>query len=487
MTLKIIAIWVATIGYLASGCGSIATDTNTGKLPPPTAQDSASANTDADVPIPESTTANSPATASDSIASATLIQKTYTTSDATILNPERGFFYWTDLLGSDYSNARDLGYTLIYARVFLKDYVNKPLDDLLLQKLDKAFQNVRQAGIKCILRFTYSDAIETATDAPLDLLLHHIAQLKPLLSANADVIHVMQAGFIGRWGEWHSSTNGLDTNSQARKLILDAILEALPPTRHVLVRTPMFKESYVSLGGANAARIGHHNDCFLASPTDFGTYPGDAVELWKEYVASDGLLTPVGGETCALNPPRSSCAEAVTEMTTLHSSFLNGSTSDGVTAAWKAEGCFDEIGRQLGYRLTLTNAEFNDRVRPGEVLHVKLNLKNDGYAPLYYPRDLYLLLEGDSAYTAKLNVDWSQLKPGLEHTIETNIALPQKISEGNYKLSLWLPDPAPTIKNNPHYDIHFANSDGNLVTNAIVVDHNAGIYSIAPSVSFETK
>lgn len=475
MTLKIITIGLAAIGCMASGCGGISTEVSSGQQPPPITQDSASADTNSDVPIPE--TPNS----------ATLLHKTYAGSNATLLNPERGFFYWTDLLESDYANARELGYTIIYARVFLKDYVNKPLDDVLLQKIDTAFQNVRKAGVKCILRFSYSDSSEITTDAPLELILQHIAQLKPVLADNVDVIYVVQAGFIGRWGEWHSSTNGLDVNPQARKQVLDAILDALPPSRHIQVRTPMFKDSHVTIGGTHADRIGHHNDCFLASPTDFGTYPDDAIDLWKNSVAADGLLTTVGGETCWINPPRSDCKDAVKELAALHFSFLNGSTGDGVTAGWKTQGCFEEIGQRLGYRLALTTADFNDHIRPGDVLHIKLNLKNDGYSPLVYPRDAYLLLEGGSAYTAKLNIDWTQLNPGVTQSIEANIALPQKISEGTYTLSLWLPDPATTIKNNSQYDIHLANADGNMVTDAIVVDPNAGIYSAEPNATFEAK
>lgn len=475
MRFKAIIIGVTVIGYMATGCGRVSTDINSEQLPPPTAQGSASPDTNANANV---TTEAPPAT---------VLHKTYTASDAAILNPERGFFYWTDLLTSDYSNARELGYTLIYARVFLKDYVDKPLDDVLLQKLDTAFQNVRKAGVKCILRFAYSDALEATTDAPLGLILQHISQLKPTLTAHADVIHVMQAGFIGRWGEWHSSTNNLDTEPVARKQILDAILEALPQSRHVQVRTPMFKDSYVTIDGAGATRIGHHNDCFLASPTDFGTYPEDAVDPWKNVVAADGLVTPVGGETCWNNKPRSDCATAVAELSALHFSFLNGSTGDGVTAAWKEQGCFDEIGRKLGYRLALTTADFNDHIRPGAILHVKLSLKNDGYSPLVYPRDVYLRLEGDAVYIAKLTINWAQLKPGMTLAVEANLALPQKISEGTYKLSLWLPDPATALKGNPQYDILLANADGNLVTDAIVVDPKAGSYSAAPDTAFEPQ
>ena len=70
--------------------------------------------------------------------------------------------------------------------------------------------------------------------------MKHIEQLKPLWHKNKDVINVIDAGFIGGWGEWHSSAHGLD-NPQDRKDILFAILDALPEDRMVVQRDPRFK------------------------------------------------------------------------------------------------------------------------------------------------------------------------------------------------------------------------------------------------------
>ena len=57
----------------------------------------------------------------------------------------------------------------------------------------------RKAGIKIILRFAYSIAMDEP-DAPLSVILQHLDQLKPILQENKDVIAVLQAGFIGSWG-----------------------------------------------------------------------------------------------------------------------------------------------------------------------------------------------------------------------------------------------------------------------------------------------
>ena len=44
---------------------------------------------------------------------------------------------------------------------------------------------------------------------------------------------------------------------------------------------------------------GHHNDCFLASSTDFGTYDDKSVEY--PYLTEDTKYTVMGGETCAVS------------------------------------------------------------------------------------------------------------------------------------------------------------------------------------------
>ncbi len=217
---------------------------------------------------------------------------------------------------------------------------------------------MREAGVKCVLRFAYT-SLETELDAPLSIIQTHIDQLKPYLAKNADVIAVWQAGFIGSWGEWYYTTNNLNTPS-ARKAVLDKLLEALPEGRVVQVRTPQYKQEYLRLNGkpttaltaANAytngiaARIGHHNDCFMASETDYGTYQNVTED--KKYLGQEGLYLPMGGETC---PPDgvspADCSKAQEEMRNLRWSYLNSDYYKGVNDRWIAQGCMDKIKREM--------------------------------------------------------------------------------------------------------------------------------------------
>ena len=252
----------------------------------------------------------------------------YVASDDLFPNPERGFYRYSisedALTEHKVRECRNENITLIYRFYYLKEFRNAPLSGEQLSQIDNDMEALRKSGGKAIVRFAYSNS-GTEPDAPLEIILRHLEQLRPVLERNKDVIAVLQAGFIGAWGEWHSSTNGLNTD-KARKELLDKLLDVLPVDRFVQVRKPDYKRKYVgtqdalpsgdAFGKSARARIGMHNDCFLASKNDIGTYTDIANE--KQYLHDEGLYVPIGGETCK---PRdvdpADCAKAQAEMRNL--------------------------------------------------------------------------------------------------------------------------------------------------------------------------
>jgi hypothetical protein len=365
---------------------------------------------------------------------------------AAFLNPERGYVVDVDLIdGRDFRWVREQGYTLGFAYVRLDAWRTEALSPTLLEALARGFEAARDAGIKIIVRFAYNHDAAGA-DAPKWAILAHIAQLTPLLQANADVIAVLDAGFIGAWGEWHSSTHGLD-NQADRGDVLWALLAALPPSRSTLVRSPLYKVAAYgdapprAFDGSDASRVGHVNSCFLASETDLGTYT-DPIERWKDYLAEDGLATPVGGETCGLAPPRTDCETALAELRRLHWSFMNALYHPDVIDAWRGQGCFDEIGRDLGYRLELESVSFDERVAPGGWLDVTIRMRNTGYAAMYNARPVYLVVD-DTAIL--LPDDPRRWQPGPV-TVRARIRVPATLGAGLHRLALWMPDADPRLR-----------------------------------------
>ncbi|WP_437957891.1 DUF4832 domain-containing protein [Sorangium sp. So ce119] len=378
-----------------------------------------------------------------------------------VLNPERGVFRFKDLRSLDaLSNLRADGYTLIYGKVLLDDYRTRDIDQGLLDQLGASFAAVRSAGLKVLPRFYYADT-GTAPDAPLSRVLSHIAQLEPVLQQNADVIAVLHPGFVGAWGEWHSSTNDL-TSPDSREQIFDALLEAIPENRMILARRPSHKlaayggplTEETAFSGAPLSRVGHLNDCFLASDDDVGTYqlPGE-----KAYAAADSAFVPVGGETCGRNPPRSQCASALAELSTHHWSFINTDYHPDVIADWRSEGCFETVACRLGYRFAVMGHESPEQVARGQSLSLRLRVFNDGYARAYNPRPVYLVLQqGATRRFVQVDADPRRWAPGEESDLCLAAQLPADLPPGDYQLGVWLPDEAERLRDDPRYAIRLS-------------------------------
>jgi hypothetical protein len=306
------------------------------------------------------------------------------------------------------------------------------------------------------------------------------------LQKNADVIAWVEAGFIGAWGEWHTSTNGLD-NITDKGDILHAIRVAIP-NRYVQVRYPAnIIEMFPEPEDAHKARVAHHNDCFLSSDTDVGTYERDGVntiERDQKYLSELTRFTPMSGESCAPNPPRSECESAIQEMELLHFSAINEAYHIGILRSWEEGGCMEEVINRLGYRLSLTSADFNEQVRPGGLLDLTVHISNTGFAALMNPRPVYVVLhQASSIFPARLELDPRSWQPGSS-SFTAKIRLPSEMSEGDYNLALWLPDEAETLQNNPLYAVQLANQG---LWDESTGYNNLGIINVGSSVTGSSK
>lgn len=394
-----------------------------------------------------------------------VVSHTFSASDEPILNPERGFFTPYELPGNaGFSPVRITGNTLVHLNIRLDEYRESDLPQAVLDGLEVNFNDIRDAGLKAIFRVAYNQGPfpDTEPDASKAWVLRHIKQLAPLFQKHSDVIAWVEAGFIGAWGEWHTSTNGLDNLSDKRD-ILNALLAAIPG-RYVQVRYPAnIIELYPEPQAAAQAFVAHHNDCFLSSATDVGTYERDGentIERDQAYLAELTSITPMSGESCAPFPPRSECNSAIREMELLHFSAINEAYHKGILRSWETGGCMDEVVNRLGYRLSLTRADFNEQVRPGGLLNLKVELENTGFAAPVNPRPIFVVLQQNKSIflTILEPLDARSFQPGAS-SFMAQLRLPSNMTEGAYNLALWLPDPAASLQNNPLYAIRFANEN----------------------------
>ena len=400
----------------------------------------------------------------------------FAATDLDFPNPERGMTRSLGPLASVSDNQLAAlsadGVRLAYAPLRLDPWRDASLPDNLLTQLDDAFARVRQAGLKLVLRVSYNDPAVPGgdlRDASLARIREHIARLAPTLASNADVIAYWQAGFIGAWGEWHDSTNGLEA-PDARLAVRDALIAALPPGRSLQFRQPADLQRWyptpadASTTGAQA-RIGLHNDCFLADDTDVGTYPDG--EPQRSYIRQLSAITPFGGETCAPPDParaRNSCADILREGAEYHVSYLG---EDYYTPTfhdtWAAQGCLGTVRTRLGYRFELTHLAHTASAAPGETIGLRLELVNRGWARLHNARPVQLLLRheesGQIVRIPLAGVDPRQWTPGQAILIKLRVTLPAGLASGRHALLLALPDEDPRLADDPRYAIRPANAD----------------------------
>ncbi len=389
-------------------------------------------------------------------------------------NPERGFMHFAEVHSEGNNlnlvwlkSQKDFNITLVHRFYYLENFKEQAISENQLQLIITDMNILREAGMKCILRFGYTDDM-SGTDASLAVIKQHLDQLQPVFEQNKDVIAFMQAGFIGAWGEWHSSSNGLATIENEREFLYK-LLSVLPVEIMVQVRTPGAKQQIVesiapldasiAYTGDYSARIGHHNDCFLAGGTDYGTYSN--IEADKYYISQEALFVPTGGETCPPVGEYPGCITGQNEMKLLKWTYLNLDWYQPVLNVWRNAGCFNEFQRNLGYRLVLVNAKFPKQVTEGLDYIFEFSLTNKGYAPLYNYKITNLVFKNTTSgtnYRIELPVDIRDCKPNGLLTINKLLKL-TGIPQGDYDLYLEITDQSESLKNRIEYMIRLANTD----------------------------
>ena len=404
----------------------------------------------------------------------------FTECDDIFPNPERGFYFVQSfksakaslLTASKIEQNRLQNRTICYLGFYPKQYMNGHISEDFIQMVRNNMQVLRENGAKCIMRFAYSDSEnEKPWDPTPEVVQMHIADIKPVLQEYSDVIMCLQAGFVGVWGEWYYTENFEFTPSTPedhvlRKQVTDAMLEALPAERSIGLRTPMFKRNmYASsyrdtltlataYNGSPKARISGFNDCFGASANDLGTFDNDAT---REYWKRDTRYTLMGGETCGVSS-YCECDVTLKDCEDFHWTYLNIEYNRNVHNVWKNGGCWDEIERRLGYRLSFADV-YHSTPAAGQDMTVALQIKNSGFAAPMNGRAVELILvDGNGKKTVYEldDVDPRYWFAGRTINIEKAISIPADAS-GKCTLYLNLPDPKPTLHDNPRFSIRLAN------------------------------
>ena len=389
--------------------------------------------------------------------------------------------------------------------------------------MQELFDEFEKLGLKSVLRFAYERDFNGryAQGPTLDQALTHLDQLKPFFHKNKHLIHVVQAGIIGAWGEWHSSVHGLDQSDEAKKMILEKLLDVVPSDRAIQIRVPEYKnilKDYPEL----YKRLSFHDDMIIIQPHrwDGGMHEGTA--YFDQMVAETPLL-PMDGELPwgfwsidkdddspdpgwiidGHQAARRFFLQHFTSLSAIHN-YLEVRGREGSEneikysmQLWKEttldieflkennmpisenyfqnrngnavnRNVFDYVRDHLGYRI-----ELQEIVYPKEIVLHKpnqfvLSLINRGFSTIHNEYGVYFVLINSENEVFEFKTDantfnWqpydlkSNNREGITHQIESTLTFDKEIEPGTYRLGLWIPDGSEELKYCANYAIQCAN------------------------------
>ena len=462
-------------------------------------------------------------------------------------NPERGFRFEQQVGLEDGEKvttskksgwrfdeyAKD-GVRIAQAYCYLNKYCEADIAQAKLDSLQADFDRARKLGVKFLLRFAYETDMSRRAGPTADRILSHIRQLTPIVRKNADVIYVLQVGWIGAWGEFHSSAHRLEDDVKTVADVVAATLEMLPENRLTMMRTSRQRTIALGrLGGdrevsagtawglAPSARIGFFNDATLANCYDAGTFLEDSEAYSKmswadvleakldqpgapvfDRMARESAFVPVDGElfwTGHVEPLLQNGLTAIQRLRRHHyttfslvhgNSELDMSPERGAIDAWKvspitrelleANGIpsdpdyFAGVPYRTAYEYIRDHLGYRLVAKGCERRDgkVRLTVHNYGFAaPVNRRKAYFAILVADGAVTEiPTGFDCRRFAAESDTVVEADVPA---LKDGE-RLALWLPDESETIRRRPEYAIVLA---GGAMAET-VGDHRLNVLSV---------
>ncbi len=406
---------------------------------------------------------------------------TFTESITEFNNPDMGFYRPTgvrvspDTESTWWKNPIWYSNRLVHLRIGLREFSEKynkvqdyDITEDTIQKLNIWVDQIRKAGGTAIVRFAYDD-FEGYADLEPDIaqIEKHIEQLKPFFEANEDIIACVETGFLGKWGEQHTSKIVTDENI---KRVTDKLLEVVPKSRTVSVRRPRY---YACVTGADinsidkdmpekgtpAYRVGVFNDGYLGSRSDLGTFLNRQKEIaWLNNQATHtiyggevvwGVPTELDDKGYVFNSPE----HIEEEMFITHTSYLNeewndkvingykNTTYNGKDELYKSSSVFTYVKNHLGYRLVLNKVTMPRSVAQSQKLNIKIDLKNVGAGNVVNQKTAYIILKNaEKEYQFLTDIDIRELLSLENANYEISINIDREIMHGEYDVYLKIVD-----------------------------------------------
>ncbi len=367
----------------------------------------------------------------------------YTETDEVLDNPERGY-YFQIYSGDDWAfeNLVNGGYRIALITSEIVDFTDIELTDEKLNQIRTTFENARKNDVAVVFRAGYGFWGRVDEPDDIELMGRHIEQLSEVINEYSDIIISVQAGMLGAFGEWHSGqylTLSEEESKKYRLYVLGKWEEFLSEDIEVAARRPRFiREAHEA--GILIDRLGFHNDGFLSTHDDLGTYDDPLFTREQElaWLDENTAHLVMGGEMPFL-------AEYVepevadSEFKQLHTTYLNSMYNSDIIKYWdtltyNGQNAGLYFNNHLGYRLNISQVDisYNNYKILSDMYGttMSLNLQNTGYAPLDEEYSVYFVtdINGEITYEKLTDEEIYKMCNGEEVTLNPTLTLPEEMT-----------------------------------------------------------
>lgn len=418
-----------------------------------------------------------------------------------IANPGRGW-YRVEVTRNSFPSVNTLrGYrtnenvTVVMVETDIGAFRNSALNNAKLAEIRTALTRIRGAGLSAIFRAVYSldnaDYSNFNPNNPFEpdmiQILMHIEQLKSIFHEYEDILLSVQAGFIGPWGEWHTTRFGrgkdYPPDIEHQRTVGNALLNSVPASINVGFRRPEYIRNIAdpvakgnvkgdhhpvtreqAFGTSKIARSSFFNDSLMSEELDMDTYKdrGRAAEL--AWINSHTRYVPMVGETNKVSSYNDSDA-AITLLNQINMQSLNSEYLEDVYEKWR-KSTYDGmnahayISMKLGYRFVLKNVQISEYAPQGGTMRLDLRLVNDGFGHLLQRKKFEIVLKrGSEVHRAAIDEDARMWDKNVPITRSYRFRLPAAIATGDWDVYLGLSSPFEGLANVPAYAVQFSNEN----------------------------
>ncbi|NDV58714.1 DUF4874 domain-containing protein [Bacteroides sp. 519] len=456
-------------------------------------------------------------------------------------NPDRGFHLESNYFAENFTNpfnkkeifpkgfigdrekqfdAEKEEITLLQLYIYLTEWVDKDISPEGLANIQTLFDALEENGYKAILRFAYNwQGLNTSGGESPQWITRHIEQLRPILTKNRGLIATIQTGFLGAWGEWH--TTPMQKDMEGKSAVVNALLQAYPAPYSIQIRIPDHKNALTLNREEDRIRISYANDYFTAG--EHSHAPGNDFipgSNWYKQVLKESPWFFMSGEIPYDEDTEWGLPDLISTQTTLkilrdhhYSAFdITQNYTKNITS-WKQiqitpealradkilfapeyfldekgnpreRTFFDFVRDHLGYRLNLTSHPILST--KDDILTYEISLTNTGFAAPVNPRPVFLVFINNKNEVVK-ELQLEHVNPRnwqpfdneagnynlLTHTMSGSISTGLS---GKYKVGLWMPDNEKSLRYNSIYDIkwpenlylsHWTDEDGKYFINLV--------------------